>query len=166
LSSNAFPQARQDGIVVRELPDELLIYDLERHKAHCLNRTAAAVWRHCDGETSAREIGYRLAREFSTPVDEDVVWLALDDLGSLSLLEAPVVRPTGMSRAQLVRRVGVTAAAIAVPAVMSMGVPSASAATCGTVNCVTGAGGDAFCLAQQPSCPKCCSGLCQPAGTC
>jgi len=163
LSSKALPQARQDGIVVRELPDEVLVYDLERHKAHCLNQTAAAVWRNCDGETTPREISFRLAREFSTPVDEDVVWLALDELGSLSLLEAPVARPgAALSRAQLVRRVGVLAAAIAVPTVLSLGVPTASAATCGTVNCAN----DNTCITQQPSCPKCCSGLCQPAGTC
>jgi len=158
LSSNAFPQARKDGIVVRELPDELLIYDLEGHKAHCLNQTAAAVWRHCDGETSAREISYRLAREFSTPVEEDVVWLALDELGSLSLLEAPVSRPAGLSRAQVIRRVGVLTAAIAVPTVLSLGVPTASAATCNTVACTT----SPQCVSQQPSCPTCTGGFCQP----
>jgi hypothetical protein len=163
LSSNGYPQARQDGLVVRELPDEVLIYDLERHKAHCLNQTAAAVWRNCDGETSPSEIGYRLAREFSTPVDEDVVWLALEELGTLSLLDAPVVRPsTGLSRAQVLRRVGVATAAIAIPSVLSLAVPTASAAACGTVSC----GSDGFCVSNQPSCPKCCSTLCQPTGTC
>ena len=29
------PRARKDGLVVTELPDELLVYDLERHKASC-----------------------------------------------------------------------------------------------------------------------------------
>jgi Coenzyme PQQ synthesis protein D (PqqD) len=155
LSSKALPQARQDGIVVRELPDEILIYDLEQHKAHCLNQTAGAVWRHCDGETSPREISYRLAREFSTPVDEDVVWLALDELGTLNLLESPVVRETGMSRAQLMRRVGVLTAAVALPAAFSLHVPSASASTC-SQGCATAQD----CVA--PSCPACTLGACQP----
>jgi len=147
LSSKALPQSRQDGIVVRELPEEVLVYDLERHKAHCLNQTAAAVWRLCDGETTPREISFRLAREFSTPVDEDVVWLALDELGKLSLLESPVLRPAGLSRAQLMRRVGIVTAAIALPAAFSLHVPSASAAACST-----------FCANPHqcpPSCPTC-----------
>jgi hypothetical protein len=155
LSSKALPQARQDGIVVRELPDEVLIYDLERHKAHCLNQTAAAVWRHCDGETTPREISYRLAREFSTPVDEDVVWLALDELGTLNLLESPVVRETGMSRAQMMRRVGVITAAVALPAAFSLNVPNANASTCQQGCTVSG-----DCV--QPSCPTCTLGTCQP----
>jgi hypothetical protein len=128
--SKALPHARQHGLVVRELPGELLVYDLERHRAHCLNATAAAVWRECDGGTTPREISDRLAGEFSEPVDEDVVWLALDDLGKLDLLERPLVREAGLSRTQLIRRVGVVTAAIAVPAVFSLEVPSASAALC------------------------------------
>jgi hypothetical protein len=128
--SKVLPHARRDGLVVRELPDEVLVYDLERNRAHCLNSTAAAVWRRCDGETTAREISDRLADEISQLVDEDVVWLALEDLGKLDLLESPVVRETGLSRAQALRRVGVVTAAIAVPAVFSLEVPSASAALC------------------------------------
>lgn len=155
MSSNTFPQARQDGIVVRELPDEVLVYDLERHKAHCLNSTAAAVWRYCDGETSPHEMGFRLARDFSTPVDEDVVWLALHDLGQLGLLENPIVRPTGLSRAQLLRRVGVVTAAIALPAAFSLAVPTAGAA-----QCQQSCGVNADCA--QPSCPTCTVSKCQP----
>ncbi len=41
------PRARQDELVVKELPDETLAYDLKRHKAHCLTRTAAQEWQHC-----------------------------------------------------------------------------------------------------------------------
>ena len=33
------PRARQDELVVEELQDETLVYDLERHKACCLSRT-------------------------------------------------------------------------------------------------------------------------------
>ena len=37
------PRARQDELIVEELQDETLVYDLQRHKARCLNRTAALV---------------------------------------------------------------------------------------------------------------------------
>ena len=32
---NNKPQARQDGLIVRELEDEILIFDTKRNKAHC-----------------------------------------------------------------------------------------------------------------------------------
>jgi hypothetical protein len=131
LTNDGFPRVRQDGLVVRELPDEVLVYDLESHRAHCLNSTAAAVWRHCDGETSPAEIAFRLAGEVGEPVDEDVVWLALEDLSRLELLEAPVVRSTpGLSRGDVMRRGALVASALAVPTVFSMFAPTASAAVC------------------------------------
>jgi len=40
----ARPRKRRDGLVVQELPEETLVYDLERHKAHCLEAASAAVW--------------------------------------------------------------------------------------------------------------------------
>ena len=154
MSTHVFPQAREDGVVVRELPDEVLVYDLERHKAHCLNSTAAAVWRHCDGQTAPDEIAARLAREAGVPVDEDVVWLALEDLSRLELLAAPVVRPEpGLSRAQVVRRIGVAASVLAVPAVFSVLAPTASAAVC-QQSCGPG-------IQCTGTCTSCQSGICQ-----
>jgi len=155
LSTNSrLPQARRDGLIVRELPDEVLVYDNEDNKAHCLNQTAAAVWRHCDGETSVSEISFRLAREFSTPVDEDVVWLALDTLGKSGLLEEPMVRPTGVSRGAVVKKAALVGAALSVPAVFSVLAPTAGAAICSQA-----CGGGITCTG---SCPTCTGGTCQP----
>ncbi len=42
--------------MLTELPDELLVYDPERHRAHCLNPSAALVFKHGDGETGAEEM--------------------------------------------------------------------------------------------------------------
>ena len=57
------PKARQERLTTQVLPDETLVYDHERHKAHCLNVTAALVWRHCDGHTSLDELARRVAAE-------------------------------------------------------------------------------------------------------
>ena len=38
------PQARSSQLVVRQLPDETLVFDLQRNKAHCLNRTVALIF--------------------------------------------------------------------------------------------------------------------------
>ena len=69
------PQARQNNLLVRELMDELVVYDQERAEAHNLNRTAAFVRRLCDGHTSVPEMAATLQREFHVTADEALVWL-------------------------------------------------------------------------------------------
>jgi hypothetical protein len=134
----AVPHARKDGLVVEELPDELLVYDLDRHKAHCLNYTAALVWKHCDGATPTPDIALILRDELNTPVDEEVVWFSLEQLSRAHLLREPIQRPggkSGFSRRELIRKAGI-AAAVAVPLVTTILAPTAFAAlSCGQFSC-------------------------------
>jgi hypothetical protein len=147
-----YPHARKTGLIWRSLGDELIVYDLDRHQAHCLNVTAAAIWRRCDGKTAAADIASSLEGELGGTVDEALVSAAIDSLESKHLLERPAAgrgERAGLSRRDLVRRAGLTAAVIAPPLVMTLLVPtSARAASClGTgVACGSGA--------------QCCSGLC------
>jgi hypothetical protein len=127
------PRARREGLLMQELPHELLIYDTERHKAHCLNPTAAFIWKHCDGNTSVAEIARRLEKSLKTIVDEDVVWFALSQLEKDHLLEEKLAWPAGanrISRRELVRRLGI-GAAIAVPIITSIVAPTAAYAGSG-----------------------------------
>lgn len=131
------PERRREGLVVRELPDEVLVYDRQRHKAHCLNSTAAFVFKQCDGRTSVREIAGRLPGALELPADEGLVWMALDRLGKGHLLEERVAPPDAarFSRRTLLRRLGVGAAAL-LPLVSSIVAPTpAEAAASCTNNC-------------------------------
>lgn len=125
------PEARKEGLVVQHLSDEVLVYDQRRHKGHCLNQTAALVWKHCDGKTSVSEMVSLLEDEFKTPVKEEVVWLALDQLSKTHLLNKQVtLAQPGITRREVMRRMGL-AAAIALPVVTSITAPTAAqAATC------------------------------------
>ena len=96
------PCVRADGLVIHALPDEVLVYDLERHKAHCLNHTAALVWKLCDGQTCVSEMAGILGREMHTPNPEDFVWLALRKLGKACLLAEQT--PTPGAKGKLSRR--------------------------------------------------------------
>src|SRR5881409_131273 len=87
------PLARKEGLVIKELPDEVLVYDLDRDHAHCLNQTAAFVWQHCDGRNTTEQIARKLGRQFDCSVDEKIVWLALDRLARNHLLETQPVPP-------------------------------------------------------------------------
>jgi len=149
-SNQTKPLARKEGLVIQELPDEVLVYDLDRDRAHCLNETAAFVWQRCDGRTSTVEIARSLGRKVNAPVDEKVVWFAIDQLGRNHLMASLPVPPqsvAGLNRREMVRALGV-AAAVAVPVVASIVAPTPAQAT----TCV-GAGGS--CAGGE----ICCAGL-------
>jgi hypothetical protein len=125
------PRARTQKLVVQELPDEVLVYDLGRNRAHCLNGTAARVWRLCDGSHSVPALAAELSRELGTPVDEGVVWLALEQLRKARLLQAPApaAAPASLSRRALLRRGAVAGGgALLLPLVSSITAPAAAAA--------------------------------------
>ncbi len=154
------PRARQDELVVEELPDETLVYDLKRHKASCLNRTAALVWRHCDGQSSVAEVAALLEQQSATLTDEAVVWMALDRLGTAHLLDEPVTLPSDKaqySRREMLRKLRrVAGISLLLPVIESIVAPLAAA----QVSCVT--------LAQCQGFPKtACGGLpiCGTSGT-
>jgi|ERR1700738_2464920 len=133
IAAAPLPRKREQQLVIDELPDEVLIYDLDRHKAHCLNQTAALVWQHCDGNSTPSQIARRLTKKLGAPFNEDLVWLALRQLERLHLLEQSISLPPkflGMSRRQMIRNAGL-AAAVAVPLVTSIVAPTAAeASTC------------------------------------
>jgi len=157
------PQARATDLVTREMPDEVLVYDLKRHKAHCLNQTAAMVWKHCDGRRTMTDIARLIEKDLNTVIDEETVWLAVDSLGKAHLLEERVTAPAGsprVSRRNAIRKLGLGVAIVA-PMVMSIVAPTAvSAQTClanGMACSPTGT--------NTMCCSQCCSGVsgCFPA---
>ena len=145
------PLARKEGLVIQTLPDETLVYDLERDVAHCLNRSASVVWEHCDGQTTTGQIARAVALEIDEAIDERFVWLALDQLRRNNLLAEMPDRPSnmnGINRRTALRALGLSAA-VAVPVVASIIAPTpAQAATC--------LGGGAACTSPA----QCCSFVC------
>lgn len=156
-----FPKARREKLTIRDLPDETLVFDHERDKAHCLNCTVALVWRHCDGQTSVAELTRILHETLAVPAEEAVVQLALEQLGSRNLLEQPVVPlagPARQSRREVLKLLA--RAAVALPLVMTIPVLTAAAGLsqgiCSGVKDGTGCG---------PSfVGKCCGGQCITGG--
>jgi len=160
------PLARREGLVVRDLPDETIVYDRKRHQAHCLNRMAALVFRHADGTRSAAEIATLLAE--GTPRErEAVVALALEQLSQACLLDGPAPVPATARRAVL-RHVGL-GAALLVPAIASVIAPTpAEAATCVT-SCVGQPNGTPCnCFAPDVPCGSatCVADSCNDGGGC
>jgi len=126
------PRARRAELVVRDVADETLVYDLKRHRAHCLNRAAALVWRACDGRTPVTTIGRMLERQTGAEGGVEAAWLALAQLRKAGLLDETSLpeRPApGISRRRALGRMAATA--LLVPAVISVTAPTAGAAGSG-----------------------------------
>ncbi len=152
--SRVVPQARRDGIIIKDFEGEVLVYDLERDQAHCLNSLAGKIWRHCDGRSTLSEIAASLSHQGGAPVDDGVVLLGLEELRRSHLLLEPKTpsqwfQVAGMSRREAVRRIGL-GAAVALPLVASMVVPTAveAAVSCG-----------GRCKACNTA-AECCNGVC------
>ena len=152
------PIARKDGLVVQKMPDELLVYDLETSKAHCLNATVATVWNACDGKHSISDIALSFGDVAGNGSTEDIVWLAIDQLQKHDRLEKEFeMSLSGQTRRELIKKIGF-ASVIALPIVASLAAPSSAlaAASCsctGSLDC-----------APQTTCPSTLN--CAPTGIC
>lgn len=140
--------------MVRELADETLVYDVERHRAHCLNPTAALVWGLCDGENTVPRIAEKMGARLSARVPDELVRLALDQLADRGLLTSGDARPAAanpVSRRAMMRRLGL-AAVVALPLVTSIisPTPVMAQSPCNETNCPPGT--------------TCQAGVCEPDG--
>jgi hypothetical protein len=152
------PVARQTGLVVQEMPDEVLVYDMDTNKAHCLNRSAALVWRSCDGTNSIGDIMRQFEATGGGKVTEDFVWLAIDQLNEKGLIANEIVpRFAGQSRRQVLKTIGL-ASIVAVPVIASLVAPqnALGAISCACVN-------PGQCIAMT-SCQN--TQFCNPQGLC
>jgi hypothetical protein len=148
------PRARREGLIIRELENEILVYDVGTDQAHCLNQTAGLIWSHCDGTSSVTQVCEVLSQTMQTTIDEKLIWYAVEQFNRDGLLEEKIEPPAafmiaGMSRRRMVRTLGL-AAMVAIPLVTSIVAPTA-----------VQAGGS--CLPQGSPCNPdgfpCCPGL-------
>ncbi len=131
------PLSRKDEIVVQELNGEVLIYDLRTNKAFCLNETSSLVWEACDGNTSVSDISRSISRKLNAPANDDLIWLALDQLKKEKLIangDEVISNFEGMSRREVIKKVGL-ASVIALPVIASLVAPKAAmaASMCGQI---------------------------------
>lgn len=151
------PVARKSGLVIQEVPEEVLVYDTETNKAHCLNKTAALVWKSCDGTRSISDIASHVGTLSGENVTDDFVWLAIDQLNTNDLLEKQIEADfKGMSRRDVIKRIGFTTV-VALPVIASLVAPPTALAV-GSCSCTSSAD------CTTTSCPSTsicnCNGLC------
>ena len=165
------PLARTTDIVVQTLGKELLIYDLNTHKAFNLNETSSIVYQACENSLNFEDL--KRKHKFT----DDLIHFALDDLKANALIADYQSNHFGnLSRREVIRRVGL-ATMIALPVIAGLTAPLAAHAqsaanVCAANNCVDG---NVFCNAGAPCSALragfvCCFALgscsCVQAGTC
>lgn len=151
------PKSRREKLVIQELDGEVLIYDLQSDKAFCLNITSSLVWQACDGSKNVSEISEWVSEKLNAANNEDLVWLALDQLKKENLMEETNLpnKFKGLKRREVIKKIGL-ASVVALPVIASLSAPVAGATgTCTTVmnGCNCGAGDN------QPS-----GSFCMPSG--
>ncbi len=158
MKSSQIPVARKEGLVIQETTDEVLVYDLNSNKAHCLNQTAAFIWKSCDGNNSIMDITALFENEVGTAVHEELIWLAIDQLNDKKLLEKSIKSDfAGRSRREVIKKIGL-ATVVALPLIASLTAPTSVLAS---TSCACVGAGD--CVAQT-MCPNPLN--CNPLGVC
>ena len=123
------PKSRIENIVTQEMNNELLIYDLKDNKAFCLNETSAIIYQLCDGKRTVAEINNVIAKKLNQPVNDELIWLALDGLKKEGLLENSEnfeINFNGLSRRQVIKKVGLSSLVV-LPVIGSLVAPTAAA---------------------------------------
>ncbi len=121
------PLARTEEILVQDIAEETLAYDLKTNQVYCLNQAAGVVYRACVANASFEEL--KLEHKFT----DEIIFLALDQLKRANLLavdsnySSPLI---GMSRREVIKRFGLVSIA-ALPLITSIIAPSSAAAQSG-----------------------------------
>jgi hypothetical protein len=144
------PFLRTENLVVKELPSELLIYDLETNKAFCLNETARLVMDECNGTNSIDEAVVSLNRKLKSKLSEEMVWMVIEQFQKSNFLKGDYQIPVETTKITR-RKILQTAATlgIALPIVTSLVAPTAALAQSGCAStgqtCVNGDFGSNCC---------------------
>ena len=159
--SAILPRAKTEGLMIKELGNEVLVYDTKKHIAYCLNENAARVWQQCDGTKTISELSatfpLQSSEEQAAKKREALTWSAIDQFHKSGLLEsAPSYGYANdhLTRRSIIRALGI--AAVTLPLVSVITAPTARA----SASCEDLPSGSTCTISAQ-----CCSGICD-SGIC
>jgi hypothetical protein len=141
-----YPKARTEQILIEEIEDEAVAYDLQTNVAHALKPLAAAVFSCADGSNSVADIATQVSHRLGEPVSSDEVEDALAQLENVSLLERPSL--DALTQDPISRRTALKAflaAGAGTFLITSVAAPAALAGSGGSSGCTTGAGASYSC---------------------
>lgn len=169
------PLVRKNDIVVQELGNELLVYDLKNNRAVSLNETSALVWQLSTGDKTFAEISKIVGEKTKTPKSEELVWLALGLLKRENLLADETKIPNyfqGATRREIIKKIGLVSATM-LPVISSIIAPQSISALSGTCsaapfplgcNCTVSGDCQSGCCGSNANPPTSSTSFCVTAG--
>lgn len=120
------PLARTKRLIVQEMEDETLVYDLKTNKAVCLNPTAKLVWQKCAGRTNISDVSRFLNKNVESQANKVIIGFALRELKEADLLQYSClnIEEPAVSRRDLIAKYGIPIATL--PVIMSLVAPVAA----------------------------------------
>ena len=109
--------SRNKNLATAELSGETVIYDLGRHRAHCLNAMASAVWRFCEGASTTGAIARRMHHQLGWVIDEALVGNALQQLQVAGLIETGKLAHASRTKSRSARRISLVSSIVVPTAV-------------------------------------------------
>lgn len=140
------PRRRTAKLLTAAVDGEIVVYDLERFRAHRLSETAAAVFELADGQRTLDDIAAALRERFGVARPLPLAQLALERLDRAHLIDRDPAAPRprrALSRRRLLKRIAVAAALL--PVVSSLTAPTALAAASSITS--------GECVLTVPPCP-------------
>jgi hypothetical protein len=152
--TTALPLGRREDLLIENVGDESVVYDLESKNVHCLSPLAAVVFEHCDGRTKPADCASIAADRLGRDVSEDEVLAAVGQLEERELFFSPVLKlngnGNGISRRDFARRGAVAGAvAFAAPLITSIAAPTAAMAASGIASGCAGCGKNPDCVSNH-----------------
>lgn len=147
-ANREFPLARTDDLLVDQVESELVIYDRNERRAHCLSALAAAVFELSDGHRSMGQLTSSVGARLGEPVAESRVEEAVAELDRLGLMVTGSA-DLGISRRHMIRKgAAVSTAVVGTALVTTLSFSGiAHAASCGGA-CANGTPGQTACRAR------------------
>jgi hypothetical protein len=80
---------KRDDLAVKELGDEIMLYDETNENIHVLNHTAYLIWSLCDGNHTLKDIEEEMNNKFSrinsSAMLQDII-IAIDDFKNKKII--------------------------------------------------------------------------------
>lgn len=121
------PEVRREELTIREVGQELVVYDARHRCAHRLNKAAAPILQASDGTRTVDELALLVSDDLGVKEKTELVWVTLQDLSRADLLRAAIAPPRNLDRTRrnLLQKAAVMS--LTLPVVESIAAPSAKA---------------------------------------
>jgi len=153
VRTTALPAARENDLLLEQVGDETVVYDLDTKNVHCLSPLAAAVFASCDGRMRPAAAASIASDRLGRDVTEDEVLAAVAQLEERDLFSSATLKlhnGNGISRRDFARRGALAgAAAFAAPLITSIAAPTAAMAASGIASGCAGCGKNPDCVSNH-----------------